>query len=73
MTDEGFNVKIRMNPDTGITWAPTQHTHTQTHLYLSVCLSVCLSAGMIYGGNQHNCGTWMDKMGSSEKVISSAD
>ncbi|KAI0013537.1 glycoside hydrolase family 13 protein [Xylariaceae sp. FL0662B] len=31
-------------------------------------INVDWSNGIIFGGNQYNCGTWMDKMGESERA-----
>ncbi|KAK8056386.1 glycogen debranching enzyme [Apiospora rasikravindrae] len=34
----------------------------------NIDINVDWSNGIIFGGNQHNCGTWMDKMGESERA-----
>jgi len=48
--------------------AGEQLDRNMTEKGFEVRVSTDIPTGLITGGNEHNCGTWMDKMGESEKA-----
>lgn len=42
--------------------------HAMTEKGFQIDIQVDWGTGLLFGGNEFNCGTWMDKMGESEKA-----
>lgn len=48
-------------------WISGNELNYINHIGLEIKISLDPNTGFIYGGNENNAGTWMDKIGSSDK------
>jgi glycogen debranching enzyme len=58
--------EILQSHATGVSLHDDGIDYDMTREGFEVNVSLDLKTGLLFGGNSHNCGTWMDKLGSSD-------